>query len=43
MTLENFEKQIKNFEGKSPMPSIAVMDKNIPHTWNSDATIDLVF
>ena len=43
MTLENFEKQVKNFEGKSPMPSIAVMDKNIPHTWNSDATIDLVF
>jgi len=25
------------------MPSIAVMDKNIPHTWNYDATIDLVF
>jgi hypothetical protein len=39
MTLENFEKQIKNFGGKSPMPSIAVMDPNVPHEVFGDLTL----
>lgn len=31
MEVENFIKQIKNFDGKSPMPSIAITDPNVPH------------
>lgn len=39
MDVENFEKQMKNFEGKSPMPSIAVMDVNVPHETFGDLTL----
>lgn len=30
MSVENFERQMKGFGGKSPMPSIAVQDPNVP-------------
>ena len=39
MDLKNFERQIKNFNGKSPMPSIAVMDPNVPHEVFGDLTL----
>lgn len=39
MDYKNFEKQIKNFDGKSPMPSIAVMDPNVPHEVFGDLTL----
>jgi hypothetical protein len=39
MELENFKKQIKKFDGKSPMPSIAVMDPNVPHEVFGDLTL----
>ena len=39
MDVENFEKQMKNFKGKSPMPSIAVMDVNVPHEAFWDLTL----
>lgn len=32
MDVNNFEKQLKEpFNGKSPMPSIAITDPNVPH------------
>lgn len=39
MDYKNFEKQIKDFDGKSPMPSIAVMDPNVPHEVFGDLTL----
>lgn len=39
MSVENFEKQMKNFGGKSPMPSIAIMDVNVPHEVFGDLTV----
>lgn len=39
MDIKNLERQIKNFNGKSPMPSIAVMDPNVPHEVFGDLTL----
>ena len=39
MDYKNLEKQIKNFDGKTPMPSIAVMDPNVPHEVFGDLTL----
>jgi hypothetical protein len=39
MDITNFGRQIKNFDGKSPMPSIAVMDPNVPHEVFGDLTL----
>ena len=39
MDYGNFRKQIMYFDGKSPMPSIAVMDPNVPHEVFGDLTL----
>ena len=39
MSVENFERQMKGFGGKSPMPSIAVMDVNVPHEVFGELTL----
>lgn len=39
MSVDNFKTQIENWNGKNPMPSIAVTDVNVPHTAFGDLTL----